>query len=373
MLVPDELETPAVVVDTCAAGAQPPRMPAAAGSGRRGAADARQDAQVPGDRAAPARARRRRADGGDTRWRRRLFAADGCPSVFSPTRCGRAPGTGPRGAGRAPRANRAAGRRGQRRGGRGSRGRRSRARGCSSRSIPGSPLGTPWAEVAALAVECRALGLDVIGRVHARRARLLRSRKASGIAAALARRAGRARRGRGAALAGPTSTRWPPVLSGGSTPTAETEVAAPLTEVRPGTYVFGDRQQMALTGLPWKTTSPSSSQRALCRPRGRARPCLTAVSKTLSSDRAGWLNGARPEPGGTGGHDRQPQRGARRCPRPHHAAAGRRPRQRHPQPRLPGGQPGQRTCSSRTGTRSPAAGRLPPAAKPRGTRLSCVV
>ena len=39
------------------------------------------------------------------------------------------------------------------------------------------------------------------------------------------------------------------MLSGGSTPTAAAGVAAPLTEVRPGTYVFGDRQQMHLSGL----------------------------------------------------------------------------------------------------------------------------
>jgi D-serine deaminase-like pyridoxal phosphate-dependent protein len=80
------------------------------------------------------------------------------------------------------------------------------------------------------------------------------------------------------------------VLSGGSTPTAEAGVAAPLTEVRPGTYVFGDRQQMALAGLAEQDVALVVAARVVSAPRpGEA--VLDCGSKALSSDRPAWLKG----------------------------------------------------------------------------------
>ena len=42
----------------------------------------------------------------------------------------------------------------------------------------------------------------------------------------------------------------PEVISAGSTPTAVRSARAPVTEERPGSYVFGDRQQTVLAGNP---------------------------------------------------------------------------------------------------------------------------
>jgi D-serine deaminase-like pyridoxal phosphate-dependent protein len=42
----------------------------------------------------------------------------------------------------------------------------------------------------------------------------------------------------------------PTVVSAGSTPTAPLSARPPVTEERPGTYVFGDRQQLILAGDP---------------------------------------------------------------------------------------------------------------------------
>jgi D-serine deaminase-like pyridoxal phosphate-dependent protein len=81
-----------------------------------------------------------------------------------------------------------------------------------------------------------------------------------------------------------------PVLSGGSTPTAAAGLAAPLTEVRPGTYVFGDRQQMHLSGLVADDVALVVASRVVSAPRpGEA--VLDAGSKALSSDRPDWLTG----------------------------------------------------------------------------------
>ncbi|MBO0805334.1 MAG: hypothetical protein J2P25_19930, partial [Nocardiopsaceae bacterium] len=91
-----------------------------------------------------------------------------------------------------------------------------------------------------------------------------------------------------------------PELSGGSTPTAlaglgELASAGPpsapgITEVRPGTYVFGDRQQMHLSGLTTDDVALMVAARVVSAPRpGEA--VLDAGSKALTSDRAGWLTG----------------------------------------------------------------------------------
>lgn len=141
----------------------------------------------------------------------------------------------------------------------------------------------PWA-VAGLAAHCQRLGLDVVGAFsHPGHAY---SRPDGVSRAAADERAGLA--AAGAALTGLLDR--PPVLSGGSTPTAMDGIAAPLTEVRPGTYVFGDRQQMLLTGLPADQVALVVAARVVSTPRpGEA--VLDAGSKALSSDRPAWLRG----------------------------------------------------------------------------------
>lgn len=82
----------------------------------------------------------------------------------------------------------------------------------------------------------------------------------------------------------------PPVLSGGSTPTALDGMSAPLTESRPGTYVFGDRQQLHLTNITEQQVALVVAARVVSTPRpGEA--VLDAGSKALSSDRPDWLEG----------------------------------------------------------------------------------
>ena len=146
--------------------------------------------------------------------------------------------------------------------------------------------GVPVAEVTALAAECRALGLDVIGAFTHPGHAYGKPDPAAVAAAAADERAALA--AAGAALEGLTDQA--PVLSGGSSPTAEAGVAAPLTEVRPGTYVFGDRQQMRLAGLSVDDIALVVAARVVSAPRpGEA--VLDCGSKALSSDRPGWLKG----------------------------------------------------------------------------------
>ena len=81
-----------------------------------------------------------------------------------------------------------------------------------------------------------------------------------------------------------------PVVSAGSTPTAVASAAAPITEERPGTYVFGDRQQANLGGsepgllaMAVATTVVSTSVAGGC--------VLDAGAKALAKDRPDWLAG----------------------------------------------------------------------------------
>lgn len=79
------------------------------------------------------------------------------------------------------------------------------------------------------------------------------------------------------------------VLSGGSTPTAARSLGG-MTEVRPGTYVFGDAQQLALSGLELSSVALLVATRVVSRPRA-GEVVLDAGSKALSTDRPGWLEG----------------------------------------------------------------------------------
>lgn len=140
--------------------------------------------------------------------------------------------------------------------------------------------------VAALAARCRALGLDVAGAFTHPGHAYAKPDPAAVAAAAADERAALA--AAGAALAGLTDSA--PVLSGGSTPTAAAGVAAPLTEVRPGTYVFGDRGQMLLAGVQADDVALVVAARVVSAPRpGEA--VLDCGSKALSADRPAWLDG----------------------------------------------------------------------------------
>lgn len=146
--------------------------------------------------------------------------------------------------------------------------------------------GVPVSQVTELATECRALGLDVAGAFTHPGHAYAKPDAATVAAAAADERAALA--AAGAALERLTDRA--PVLSGGSTPTAEAGVAAPLTEARPGTYVFGDRQQMALSGLTEDDVALVVAARVVSAPRA-GEAVLDCGSKALSSDRAGWMTG----------------------------------------------------------------------------------
>ena len=81
-----------------------------------------------------------------------------------------------------------------------------------------------------------------------------------------------------------------PVVSAGSTPTAVASSAGSITEERPGTYIFGDRQQANLGGsdpaslaLAVAATVVSTSVEGRC--------VLDSGAKALAKDKPGWLAG----------------------------------------------------------------------------------
>jgi D-serine deaminase-like pyridoxal phosphate-dependent protein len=165
----------------------------------------------------------------------------------------------------------------------------------------GHRSGVGSADVASLAAACLSAGLDVIGAFthpgHAYGSAATVAGAANADAAVRALTAGAAaaaddeRRtlsAAGAAL-GDLIGRAPE-LSGGSSPTAAAGIASPLTEVRPGTYVFGDQQQAHLSGVTVADVALVVAARIVSMPRpGEA--VLDAGSKALSSDRAPWLTG----------------------------------------------------------------------------------
>jgi D-serine deaminase-like pyridoxal phosphate-dependent protein len=81
-----------------------------------------------------------------------------------------------------------------------------------------------------------------------------------------------------------------PVLSAGSTPTARISARAPVTETRPGVYVFNDRQQLALGSAGPGEVALAVAATVVDRGSG-GRFVLDCGSKVLSSDRPDWLGG----------------------------------------------------------------------------------
>jgi D-serine deaminase-like pyridoxal phosphate-dependent protein len=283
VLVPEDLETPAVVVDGQRVERNLSRMAAAAdlaGVALRPHAKTHKCLPIA----------RRQLSGGAvgltvaTLPEAELFAADGCPSVFIAY---------PLWAGSADRGTRLAALRDRTELRVGVDSPAAAAR--LAYAVPGLQVlievdsgqhrsGVPAGQVADLAATCNELGLAVTGAFthpgHAYSSPADVPRAAEDERAALS--------AAGAALAQLIDTE--PVLSGGSSPTAAAGLAAPLTEVRPGTYVFGDRQQLHLSRLAEDDIALVVAARVVSAPR-RGEAVLDAGSKALSSDRPSWLPG----------------------------------------------------------------------------------
>ncbi len=79
------------------------------------------------------------------------------------------------------------------------------------------------------------------------------------------------------------------VRSGGSTPTAALEQSGPLTEIRPGVYVFGDAQQVELGTCGWDDVALTVAATVVSRRPGRV--IVDAGSKILGADQQAWATG----------------------------------------------------------------------------------
>ncbi|MCZ2404633.1 alanine racemase [Paenarthrobacter sp. Z7-10] len=80
-----------------------------------------------------------------------------------------------------------------------------------------------------------------------------------------------------------------PVVSGGSTPTADAADASILTEVRPGVYLFNDAQQVEMGTCEWDDVALWAVATVVSR-HGQDL-VLDAGSKTLGADWPGWATG----------------------------------------------------------------------------------
>ncbi|WIM99338.1 alanine racemase [Actinoplanes oblitus] len=79
------------------------------------------------------------------------------------------------------------------------------------------------------------------------------------------------------------------VRSGGSTPTVPFSGGDPLTEMRPGVYVFGDAQQLELGGCAWDEVALTVASTVVSR--SGPKIVLDAGSKVLGADRQSWATG----------------------------------------------------------------------------------
>jgi D-serine deaminase-like pyridoxal phosphate-dependent protein len=78
-------------------------------------------------------------------------------------------------------------------------------------------------------------------------------------------------------------------ISAGSTPTMLTAATGPVTEMRAGTYVYGDRQQWALGAIPADGCAVAVAATVVSVHADRI--VLDAGAKMLTKDRADWLAG----------------------------------------------------------------------------------
>jgi D-serine deaminase-like pyridoxal phosphate-dependent protein len=81
----------------------------------------------------------------------------------------------------------------------------------------------------------------------------------------------------------------PGVLSAGSSPTALRAATAPVSEVRPGTYVIGDRQQVALAASPPDGVAVAVAATVVSESAGQV--VINAGAKTLTKDVPAYLAG----------------------------------------------------------------------------------
>jgi len=79
------------------------------------------------------------------------------------------------------------------------------------------------------------------------------------------------------------------VVSGGSTPSAEFVQGSPLTELRPGVYVFGDAQQVELGTIGFDQVALTVEACVVSLAQGRV--ITDAGSKALGADRPSWASG----------------------------------------------------------------------------------
>ena len=77
------------------------------------------------------------------------------------------------------------------------------------------------------------------------------------------------------------------VLSAGSTPTLGETLGTPVTEVRPGTYVYGDHQQLLLGSMEAEHISGGVIATVIHSEPGRY--VIDAGAKSLSKDRVSWI------------------------------------------------------------------------------------
>jgi D-serine deaminase-like pyridoxal phosphate-dependent protein len=80
-----------------------------------------------------------------------------------------------------------------------------------------------------------------------------------------------------------------PVVSAGSTPTMLSAATGDVTEIRAGTYVYGDRQQWALDAIPAEGCAVAVAATVVSVHADRI--VLDAGAKMLTKDRADWLTG----------------------------------------------------------------------------------
>jgi D-serine deaminase-like pyridoxal phosphate-dependent protein len=80
-----------------------------------------------------------------------------------------------------------------------------------------------------------------------------------------------------------------PVLSAGATPTMLTAATGRITEMRAGTYVLGDRQQWVLGSIPAEGCAAIVAATVVSVHADRL--ILDAGAKTLTKDKAEWLEG----------------------------------------------------------------------------------
>jgi D-serine deaminase-like pyridoxal phosphate-dependent protein len=83
----------------------------------------------------------------------------------------------------------------------------------------------------------------------------------------------------------------PRVISAGSTPTALGSARGAVTEERPGTYVFGDRQQVALGSVDADAVAAFVVARVVSVSRSGRRFVIDAGAKTLTKDVPAYITG----------------------------------------------------------------------------------